>query len=59
MKKWAYITGVLFLILLLGTGYFKVSDRDIPDSLFYLFVMSAGLFFFTLIFAALKRGRNQ
>ena len=58
MKRWVYISGFLFLALLLGLTAFKVSHQPIPDALFYVFCMITAVFFFLLIFSALRQKKS-
>jgi uncharacterized membrane protein len=59
MKKWTYATGFIFLALLCVFTYFKIGHRAMPDWLFYIFCISAAVFFFCFIFAALGRSRDK
>lgn len=55
MKTWAYFSGGIFLVLLIGLSISKLKHWRFSDALFYLFIASAAVFFFTFIFAAFKR----
>lgn len=59
MKKWAYVSGFVFLAFLLGFTYYRVKNRSMPEGLFYLFVIVAAVFFFILVFAVLKRSKDK
>ena len=59
MKKWTYATGFIFLALLCVFTYFKIGHKAMPDSLFYIFCISAAVFFFCFIFAALSQNREK
>jgi hypothetical protein len=59
MKKWVYVFGFIFLALLTYFTVAKVAHRAMPDYFIYLFGISAGIFFFLFIFAALQRRRPK
>lgn len=59
MKIGTYISGFVFLALLLVFTYLKWENRAMPEWVLYLFSASAFVFFFLLIFTALRGRRDQ
>jgi hypothetical protein len=59
MKVWAYVSGGIFLVMLIAFSALKFRGEELHDRWFYLFVASGGVFFFTLAFAALNRYTKQ
>ena len=59
MKKWTYGTGFIFVALLIVFMYYKMGHQTMPDWLFYVFCLSAAIFFFCFIFAAFSRSRDK